>query len=180
MKRTTLSPADASWLEETFARNRAAFGGFFMGPEDDADDQDDTGDADDDQDDSGADDGDDADWKAKFEAQQRINKSLERKTKKDAATIASLTGKKPAGGGKGDDDKGDAPDPDKIRAELAPRLSAKRFMAVSKTRSRPRHAPSLTRRTPSRFSSDRTTSTTSSTRTTRSTSRPSPTPQGSR
>ena len=117
MKRTTLSPADASWLEETFARNRAAFGGFFMGPEDDADDQDDTGGADDDQDDSDADDGDDADWKAKFEAQQRINKSLERKTKKDAATIASLTGKKPAGGGKGDDDKGDAPDPDKIRAE---------------------------------------------------------------
>lgn len=57
---------------------------------------------------------DETDWKAKFEAQQRINRGLERKTKKDAATIASLTGKKPEGGGKQDADQ---PDIEQIKAD---------------------------------------------------------------
>lgn len=84
------------------------------GTEDDANDKSD--DADDDQDDSAEgdkSDDDTTDWKAKFEAQQRVNRSLERKAKKDAGTIERLTGKKPEGGGKSDDQ----PDVEKIKAE---------------------------------------------------------------
>lgn len=94
-------------------------------PDDDEDDSDkdddtDTGAGDDSDDDAdkgsdGDDDkDDDTDWKAKFEAEQRHKRNLERKARKDAATIARLTGKKPEGGSKGDDDKVDA---EKIREE---------------------------------------------------------------
>lgn len=76
------------------------------GTEDDANDE--QGDDDDGKPDEGKSDAEEVDWKAKFEAQQRVNRSLERKTKKDAATIAGLTGKKPEGGGKGDVDEADA------------------------------------------------------------------------
>lgn len=85
--------------------------------DDDADqDADADGDGDDDADGDDADKGsdgaddkdDDTDWKAKFEAEQRHKRNLERKARKDAATIARLTGKKPEGGSKGDGDKVDA------------------------------------------------------------------------
>lgn len=84
------------------------------GSEDDANDKpgDDADDQDDDADDDGKSDAD-TDWKAKFEAQQRVNRSLERKARKDAGTIERLTGKKPEGGGKSDDQ----PDIEKIKAE---------------------------------------------------------------
>lgn len=52
------------------------------------------------------------DWKAEFEAQQRINRALERKSKKDFAALQEYQkGTKPAVAE-------DAPDPEKIRAEL--------------------------------------------------------------
>lgn len=44
MKRTTLSPRDAAWLAETFARNTARFGGFKMMADDNGDDADKGGD----------------------------------------------------------------------------------------------------------------------------------------
>lgn len=85
------------------------------GTEDDANDEGDDDQAADDADDKGNDEGDDGiDWKAKFEAEQRHKKNLERKAKKDAATIARLTGKKPEGGSRGVDDQ---PDVEKIREE---------------------------------------------------------------
>lgn len=77
---------------------------------DDKNDGDDSGSGDD-QDDDGK-----VDWKAKFEAEQRHKRNLERKAKKDAATIERLTGKKPEGGSKDDGDQ-DKPDEEKIRAE---------------------------------------------------------------
>lgn len=52
------------------------------------------------------------DWKAEFEAQQRINRALERKTKKDLARIQELEKSAPAA------PADDAPDPEKIRAEV--------------------------------------------------------------
>lgn len=58
------------------------------------------------------------DWKAEFEAQQAINRSLERKGRKDLARIAEFeaaASKKP---------EGEAPDPDKIRAEVKAELRA--------------------------------------------------------
>jgi hypothetical protein len=58
-----------------------------------------------------------ADWQAKAEAQQRINRSLERKGRKDLQRIAeleALVGKKP-----GD---AEAPDPEKIRADVRAEL----------------------------------------------------------
>jgi len=117
MKRTTLSLADAAWLEETFARNRARFGGFSMELDDEHDDDPDEGG--DQEDDSDADDGDEAiDWKAKFEAQQRINRNLERRTRKDAARLKQLDGGKPVGEKKDDTQKDDVPDRDAIRAEV--------------------------------------------------------------
>lgn len=68
------------------------------------------------------DDADDAeeDYKAKFEAQQRINRNLERRTRRDKARIEELEGKKPAPvkDSKGDDGKANAEvDVEKIRAE---------------------------------------------------------------
>jgi len=61
----------------------------------------------------------DEDWKAKFEAQQRINRTLERRTKKDARRLAELEGKTraPAKDSKGSGDKADEIDVEKIRAE---------------------------------------------------------------
>jgi hypothetical protein len=58
------------------------------------------------------------DWKAEFEAQQRISRSLERKTKKDFAELQELrkSATKPAAD--------DAPDPEKIRAEIRTELQA--------------------------------------------------------
>ncbi|MBB1153991.1 hypothetical protein [Amycolatopsis dendrobii] len=85
---------------------------------DDGDD-DDAGDGDDD-DDAGGDGKDDTDkdeepdWKAKFEAQKRINRTLERRSKKDKAALDQLRGgKQPAK----TDGKDDEPDPEKIRAD---------------------------------------------------------------
>jgi len=54
----------------------------------------------------------DKDWKAEYEAQQRINRALERKSKKDFARIQELE-KTPA-----PVVADDAPDPEKIRAEV--------------------------------------------------------------
>ncbi|MDF1603390.1 hypothetical protein [Nocardioides sp. YIM 152315] len=128
MKRTTLTPEQAAWLDETIARNHALFGGWSMdasdsGSDDDGDDSDKDDDADgDDSDDDGKDDDAGTDWKAKFEAEQRHKRNLERKTRKDAATIARLTGKKPEAGGKaggkaGDSDDDGTPDIDQIKAD---------------------------------------------------------------
>lgn len=58
------------------------------------------------------------DWKAEFEAQQRINRSLERKSKKDFARIQELEKSTPAA------PAGDAPDPEQIRAEIRTELQA--------------------------------------------------------
>lgn len=103
-------------LDALMAFHRARFAGWSM--EDDGSDVDDEAEDGKDGKEDADDDGDEPDWKARFEAQQRINKSLERKTKKDAATIANLTGKKPAGGGKTGGAKDDeVPDVDQIRAE---------------------------------------------------------------
>lgn len=121
MQNTLLDPTlllteeQAAWLAETRDRNHARFAGWFM-EDDDEDDQDDD-DAEDGADDDKDEDQDDeeVDWKAKFEAQQRINKSLERKGRKDLKRIKDLeTGpsKKPAN--KDDDDKVDV---DKVREE---------------------------------------------------------------
>lgn len=63
---------------------------------------------------------DEEDWKAKFEAQQRINRNLERRTKRDKARIAELEGVKPATSAKDKpaDDKAAEVDVEKIRAEM--------------------------------------------------------------
>lgn len=61
----------------------------------------------------------DKDWKAEFEAQQRINRSLERKSKKDFARIQELEKSTPAA-----TPADDAPDPEKIRAEIRDELQA--------------------------------------------------------
>lgn len=58
------------------------------------------------------------DWKSEFEAQQRINRTLERKGKKDFALIQELQ-KSPA-----TVVPEDAPDPEKIRAEIRTELQA--------------------------------------------------------
>lgn len=91
---------------------------------DDADDGADDADADDADDAKGADDkGKDDDkkpltaeeWQAKYEAQQRVNRDLERKTKRDKVTLDRLAAAaKGKGDSKGDDDKVDA---EKIRDE---------------------------------------------------------------
>lgn len=118
-----LSPEHAAWLSATLERNHATYAGWRMGPEEGSKDDE----SDDGQEDDDSDDGDDADedddktdWKAKFEAQQKVNRTLERKTRRDAKALADLTGKKPEGGGKGgskDGDDNDAPDLDKVRAD---------------------------------------------------------------
>lgn len=59
------------------------------------------------------------DWKAEFEAQQRINRALERKSKKDFARIQELEKSTPAS-----PQSEDAPDPEKIRAEVRAELTA--------------------------------------------------------
>lgn len=115
------APADiAATVDEIMARNRLLYAGWTMLADDDADDDkksdDDAGQDDADSDKDADDKGDDAeDWKAKFEAEQRHKRNLERKARKDAATIARLTGKKPEGGSKDADD--DKPDLDKIRED---------------------------------------------------------------
>ena len=113
-----LSPEHAAWLATTLERNRATYAGWRMEHDEGGkDDESDDGQEDDSDDGDDADEDDDkTDWKARFEAQQKVNRSLERKTRKDARTIAELTGKKPEGGGKGGDDN-DAPDLDKVRAD---------------------------------------------------------------
>lgn len=60
------------------------------------------------------------DWKAKYEAQQRINRNLERRTRRDKTRIEELEGKKPAPAkdAKGADSKADTEvDVEKIRAD---------------------------------------------------------------
>lgn len=119
-----LDEGQRTWLAATMERNQSRFAGWAM-EDDDADDKDKDDDADkgdDDQDDKSkdADKDDDAaeDWKAKFEAQQRVNRGLERKGRKDLARIKELEGAKPADkGGKKDKGDDDAPDPEKIREE---------------------------------------------------------------
>ena len=64
----------------------------------------------------------DKDWKAEFEAQQRINRSLERKGKKDLARIQALEA---AASSAGSGDADGTPDVDKIRAEVEAEVSAK-------------------------------------------------------
>ena len=59
------------------------------------------------------------DWKSEYEAQQRINRSLERKSKKDFARIQELEKSTPAV-----TTAEDAPDPEKIRAEIRTELQA--------------------------------------------------------
>lgn len=69
------------------------------------------------------------DWKAEFEAQQRINRALERKTKKDLARIQELEKSTPATQAPAED----APDPEKIRAEVRAEITAasnKRLVAA--------------------------------------------------
>lgn len=78
--------------------------------DDGADDSDDNDDGSDDED------GDETDWKAKFEQQQRVNRTLERRTQKTAAQLKALQGK-PAPKGNDKADEGDKPDVEKIRAE---------------------------------------------------------------
>lgn len=59
------------------------------------------------------------DWKAEFEAQQRINRALERKSKKDFAALQEFqkAAAKPAAAD-------EVPDPEKIRAEIRDELQA--------------------------------------------------------
>lgn len=74
----------------------------------------------DDQDDDAGDEGDDGkvDWEAKFKQQLTINRSLERRGKKDLARIKQLEGTAgDAGAAKDDDSKNDKVDVDKIRSE---------------------------------------------------------------
>ena len=59
------------------------------------------------------------DWKSEYEAQQRINRSLERKSKKDFARIQELEKSTPAV-----TLAEDTPDPEKIRAEIRNELQA--------------------------------------------------------
>jgi hypothetical protein len=55
-------------------------------------------------------------WREKFEAQQRVNRSLERKTRRDKAALDRLNAAQAAAGkGKGDDDKVDV---EKLREEV--------------------------------------------------------------
>lgn len=107
--------------------------------------------ADDQGDDSSADDnaGDaETDWEAKakelqakFESQQRINRTLERRTKRDKATIDKLSGATSAAaatedkssGGK-DDKPSQAVDVDKIRAEAAAQAKAEAAAEALKER----------------------------------------------
>lgn len=94
--------------------------------DDDANDEDGDGGDDsdkDDADDSDKDDDGDEDWKAKYEAQQKINRGLERKGKKDLARIKSLEVKPPAKkvADKDDDEK---PDLDKIREDAKAEAAA--------------------------------------------------------
>jgi len=102
-------------LDTLLAFHRERFGGWFMedADADDKDDDADDADGDDSTDDADDKDDDEPDWKAKFEAEQRHKKNLERKAKKDAATIQRLTGKKPEGGSKDTDE----PDVEKIKAD---------------------------------------------------------------
>lgn len=115
----TGEPLRALWIRPDGRACWPIIGG--DGTDDDAnddkpDDDTDSGDEDDSNaegDDSDDQDDDKVDWKAKFEAEQRHKRNLERKARKDAATIGRLTGKKPAGGSKDDEE----PDPEKIREE---------------------------------------------------------------
>lgn len=120
-------------IERLLAFHRDRYGVARMDAGDDADDdggddadnddtdQDAQGDQDDDADADDAD-GDDKDWKAEFEKQQRINRKLERRTKRDMDRIRQLekgTGTKPAPKptpkSGNDDDQQDQPDPEELR-----------------------------------------------------------------
>ena len=63
------------------------------------------------------------DWKAEYEAQQRINRSLERKTRADLKRIQALEAATSGAGADGKKD--DAPDPAKIRAEVEAEVNGK-------------------------------------------------------
>lgn len=96
-------------VDELLAFHAAHFGAARMADESDQDAEDDA-EEDDESEDESAD--DEVDWKAKFEAQQRISRNFERRSKKDAATIKRLTGEKPKSG-----TEDEAPDVEKIRAD---------------------------------------------------------------
>jgi hypothetical protein len=112
-----LTEDQQAFLRGVFARNQAVFGGFRM----DANDEDDPdGDDEDDDEDDPDGDPDKVDWKAKFESQQRINRQLERRTRKDQARLKELGAKADKGPDKGPDkpeDKKPEIDAEKIREE---------------------------------------------------------------
>lgn len=97
--------------------------------------------------DTGSDDDGDTDWEAKakelqakFESQQRINRNLERRTKRDKATIDKLTNATGASVAAEDksadskDDKSGQIDVDKIRAEAAAQAKAEAAAEALKER----------------------------------------------
>lgn len=93
------------------------------GDEDQGDNSDDSGDDGDQGDDAPAEDTAEKDWKAEFEKQQRINRDLERKVKRDYAkakadALADLKAKQP----KGSDAETDL---DAVRAEAVAEVEAK-------------------------------------------------------
>jgi len=108
-------------LDDLFARNRALFGDLRMEAADDGEPDDETdGEKPDDADGEGEQSADEADkkqeeknWKAEFEAQKRINRTLERKNKRTFEDFQKL--QEESKKNKPDDDE--KPDLDKIRAE---------------------------------------------------------------
>jgi hypothetical protein len=118
-----LTEEQKAFISDALARNHATFGGFRMELDDDGDDDGADGDEGNEGGEDGDGDGDEnVDWKAKFEAQQRINRTLERRGRKDQARLRELAGtagKAPdkSGGGAGADDKKPEVDADKIREE---------------------------------------------------------------
>lgn len=108
-----ITPGAPGWVDDLVTFHRATFGGARMEAADETGD-DKGGEADDGApEDKGDKEGEDVDWKAKFEAQQRINRTLERRTKKDAARLKDLDAPDKAPGKPESDDK--TPDLDKIR-----------------------------------------------------------------
>ena len=122
MKLDLITPAPAAGLTASHQHRGPDWRPSLLLPE--GDEHDDG--ADDDEGDDGGAEGDDGDkgkggeeeltaeeWRAKFEAQQRVNRSLERKTRRDKAALDKLTAAQ-AAASKGDDDK---VDPEKVREE---------------------------------------------------------------
>ena len=97
MKRITLTPEQAGWLDATFARNRATYAGWTMEAAQAADESaaaETSGDSAEQNSDAEATDQETAaegiDYKNKFEAQQKVNRDLERKFKEAASAKARV------------------------------------------------------------------------------------------